>query len=302
MDEPLQARITACQACPHFRRGAVRIESWCQALDDQPTAARNCEAARYARWQARVTAAEPSCGPWADAGRGDWLYLPDIPTVVYTTDKPHCVARHPRVREILDSRGFSDWRFFWGKPGTPYWQMIRSEYAALLRDHDPPFTILEDDIAVRDFCPWVKPPAGAEVLYLGGGGSWPGGRMIREAQRNLPGHTIYQVREIGWEDLPDTADWVRVFGMFGAHAITFLDRRVMREMADAIDTNPLQHDVIFGANQWRWNCYLRKIPMFWQDDGHNGRGTYEYGPLPPPETKADRNARLRKQRRAALAR
>ena len=301
MDAEISTRLAACESCPHFRRGQVAIERWCAALDDQPTAARNCEAARYARWQARITADPPTCGHRDQAG--EWLYLPSIPTVVYTTHKPHCVVRHPRVKEILDSRGFTDWKFFWGKPGEPYWQMIRSEYAALLRNNDPPFTLLEDDIAVRDFRPWVKLPTAAEVLYLGGGGSWPGGAMIREAQRRLPGHTIYRVREIGWEDLPDTAEWVRVFGMFGTHAITYLDKRVMLEMADAIDNNPLQVDVIFGANQWRWNCYLRKIPMFWQDDGHNDRGTYEYGPRhEPPATRAERNTRLRQQRRQALGR
>lgn len=293
-------RKAACSACPHFRRGEVRIETWCELLDDQPAAVRNCEASRFARWKSRLATERPTCGPWGQSG---WLHLPSIPTVVYTTDKPHCTARHPRVTEILDSRGYTNWRFFWGKPGEPYWQMIRSEYAALLRENDPPFCILEDDIAVRDFRAWIKPPPHTEVCYLGGGGSWPGGRFVREAQQHLPGHRIYRVREIGWEDIDGYPEWVRAFGMFGTHAIVFLDKRVMLEMAEAIGDNPLQVDVIFGANQWRWQCILRRIPMFWQDDGHNGWGTWDYSPRTgSAESRDDRAARLRRERRAALSR
>ncbi len=296
--EQLTLRQAACQACPHFRTGQVHAETWCAALDDQP-AARNCEGARHGRWQARVTAAAATCGMWDPDP--NWLYLPGIKTVVYTTDKPHCVARHPRVKAMLDGFGFRDWSFFWGQPGTPYWQMIRSEYAALLRDNDPPFTILEDDIAVRDYRPWIKVPAGSEVVYLGGGGSWPGGQFVRLAQHHLPGHKIYRVREIGWEDLPGTDEWVRVFGMFGTHAIVYRDKRVMLEMADAIERDTVQVDVIFGKNQWRWQCVLRKIPMWWQDDGHNNNGTYDYSARAgEPESREERIARLRARRRKIL--
>ncbi len=297
---PIDERKAKCQACPHFRRGQVRLETWCEFLDDQPGAARNCEASRFARWQSRLVTERPTCGPWGEPG---WIHLPSIPTLVYTTDKPHCVARHPRVRQILDSRGFTNWKFFWGQAGTPYWAMIRPEYAALLRTYDPPLTILEDDIAVRDFRAWIKPPPQTEVVYLGGGGSWPGGRFVRAAQQRLPGHKIYRVREIGWEDIDRYPEWARVFGMFGTHAMTYLDKRVMLEMAQAIDDNPLQVDVIFGENQWRWQCMLRRVPIFWQDDGHNGRGTYEYGPPPNSnETREARMQRLRRERRAALRR
>src|SRR5208282_3366023 len=124
-----------CEACPAFRRGEVRAECWCSAIDDHPWE-KNCEGARHRRWLSRIASGAPQCQPWTEAGR--WYHLPSIPTMVFTCDKAHCVARHPRVRQLLDSRGFRNWSFFWGQSGSPYWAMIRPEYAKLLRDRDPP--------------------------------------------------------------------------------------------------------------------------------------------------------------------
>jgi hypothetical protein len=219
-----------------------------------------------------------TCDCWGDGGG---IFLPDVQTVVYTCDKPNCVARHPRVTRLLESLGFSDWRFHWGPVGVPYWLPIRADYASLLRDNEPPFLILEDDIAVREFRAWIVPPPGADLIYLGGGGSWRNSRLLADAKRRLPDHKIYRVREIGWEDFEGYPEWVRVFGMFGTHACLWLDKRVMLEAADAIENDTVQVDVIFGKNQWRWQCVLRKVPMFWQDDGHNGRGTFDYSPQAP---------------------
>ena len=229
------------------------------------------------------------------------LHIPSIKTVVYTTNKPHCVSRHPRVVEILNSRGFKNWEFFWGKAGEPYWEMIRPEYTALLRENDPPFCILEDDIAVKDWQPVIYVPAQAEVVYLGGGGSWGRSHLVREAREHLPELKIYRVRDIGWSEINN--EWVRTFGMFGTHAIVYLNKRVMLEMADAIEQGSLQVDVIFGMNQWRWQCLLRRTPMFFQDDGHNNWGTMDYGPLEHhPESHTERVRRLRKTRRQLVAR
>lgn len=202
------------------------------------------------------------------------LHLPDVKTVVYTTDRPSGRARQPRIAAMLDGMGFRDWSFFRGRIGRPYWKMIRPEYAALLRDNEPPFLILEDDIAVYDYSPWVDSPPQATVVYLGGGGAWRGGKMIREAQQRLPHVPIRRVRNIGLADID--ADWVRPFGMFSTHAILYLDEATMLAMADTIERDTVQVDVIFGKNQWRWNCALLRSPMWFQQDGHNDRGTIEY--------------------------
>ena len=175
--------------------------------------------------------------------------------------------------------------------------MIRSEYAAILREQEPPFLLLEDDIAEYDFRPWVSVPAGTAVAYLGGGGAWRGGKMIRQSQEQLPHVPIRRVRNIGLADVD--AEWVRPFGMFSTHAILYLDKATMLEMADTIEQDTVQVDVIFGKNQWRWNCALLRSPMWYQQDGHNDRGTWDYSPRPPAPT-ARRMSRLRARRRAAL--
>ena len=64
-----ERRRSVCEACAAYRRGEIRIETWCRRFDDQPDAARNCEAARNARWAARVThdGAANACRQWLDA-------------------------------------------------------------------------------------------------------------------------------------------------------------------------------------------------------------------------------------------
>jgi len=185
--------------------------------------------------------------------------------------------------------------------------MIRPEYAKLLRDHDPPFLLLEDDIAIRDWKPWIRVPKESEVVYLGGGCSWPSSPwMVDEACARLPGLKIRRVRQIGMADIDE--EWVRIFGMLGTHAILYLDKRVMLEMAQAIEegwgVGKWQVDVIFGANQWRWRCMLRRLPFFWQDDGHNNRVTFDYSaephPAEPPPSYYNRISSKRARRREVL--
>jgi hypothetical protein len=279
----LQERESICRECP--QRRTAGLFRWCAERDETHGGYHDCSRSRSARFSARLTLPHATCDRWNTTGT---LYLPDIPTVVYTCDKPHCVARHPRVARLLESLDFTDWRFHWGPAGNPYWQPIRPDYVGLLRDHEPPFLILEDDVGLRDFRSWISPPPESEIVYLGGGGSWRGGRLVTESQRHLPEHTIRRVGEIGFEDLPEHPDWVRVFVMFGTHAVLWLDKRVMIEAADAIEADPVQVDVVLGKNQWRWHAVLRKTPMFYQDDGHNNAGTWDYTTPRPPVTREQR--------------
>ena len=92
--------------------------------------------------------------------------------------------------------------------------------------------------------------------------------------------------------------------MFGTHALIFLDRRVMLEMAEAIERHHEPVDVAFGRNQWRWNCVLRKIPLWYQNDGHNNAGTFEYSAMRsrPLEPRDAPKSRQRFARHVALGR
>jgi hypothetical protein len=182
------------------------------------------------------------------------IFLPGVYTIVYTADRPHCTARHPRVTKILNSLKFTNWRFFHGRACTPYWDLIRPEYASLLRENEPPLLILEDDIEVYDFHADIDPPAESEVVYLGGGtmGLADG---IRSA-------------------IDDR--WLRISGMLYAHAILWLDRRAMREAADAIATRPQPHDITLAENQARWLTVCARRPLFFQDDGRHAKETQDY--------------------------
>ena len=96
------------------------------------------------------------------------------------------------------------------------------------------------------------------------------------------------MKQIGLEDIPEFPDWFRCYGMFGTHACLWLDPAMMREAADAIEADPVQTDVVFGKNQWRWRCVVPRVPLFYQADGHNDGGTWEYATVPPPVTREQR--------------
>ena len=250
----------------------------------------------------RTAAAEGFCpiGRWHSQPGA--IYLPGVKTIVYTLARS--IDRHPRVTALLDGYGFQDWSFFYGAPSSPYWAQIPHDHAAILRAHEPPLLILEDDIAPRDFQPWVVPPIGAQLVYLGAGKSRRGSGL-GNARRILKRQRINQAHQYGWENIDRT--WMRVYSMLYTHAILYVDRRAMLEVADAISSTGWQIDVTLARRQWRWFCACRKIPMFWQNDGRHKDETWDYAPTEneanyPPSAfpNESRAQRLRRERQQIL--
>ena len=233
------------------------------------------------------------------------IWLPGVKTFVYTM--PWQTGRQERVRHMLDGYGFRDWQFFfgtqasagsadgWGR-GKDYWAYIPPDHARLLRENDAPLLILEDDIEPRDYRPTVAPPPGAEIVYLGGGrGGSP--RGVRNAMRRLP--AMRPIHRYCYA--PIDADWMRIAGMWFTHAILYVDRRAMLEVADALAGNRQPIDTTLAQQQWRWRVVCRRLPYWWQNDGHHRTDTYDYAPPPEqPETLADRRRRQRAKRRRVL--
>ena len=208
--------------------------------------------------------------------RPEQLWLPDVPTVIYTADGPcrrggHHDGRRARCQAIMKHYGFTNWRFFFGRPGRPYWQAIVADWIQLLGSWDPPVLILEDDIEPRAFQPGIDVPTGSQVVYLGGG---RGG----ESQGVRAGGTIGLFPKKRWRYgyIDINHDWFRCFGMWYSHAILFLDRRSMTDLAVLLCAADRPIDSVLARNQWRWNCVCRKVPMFWQNDGHHLAETYSY--------------------------
>ena len=224
----------------------------------------------------------------ADTGRG--LYLPGVKTFVYTAAAsgrqwaPYAWRRQ-RVRQIMAALGFSDWQFFFGKRADahwhgrePYWWQIPLDHAELLRREEPPLLILEDDIELEvknDFrAEWksnLELPAGCDFAYLGGFRSGDR-RGIRNAR--LVGLRPLEAWRYGY--LPIDGDWMRVFGMWGSHAILHVDKGVMLDLAEQLVKKHRPIDTTLAVLQWRWRvCCLRR-PFFWQNDGHHRHDTVEY--------------------------
>jgi hypothetical protein len=214
----------------------------------------------------------------ADSGEG--IYLPGLNTVVYTAPldsrRSHNVEkRRERCREILDGFGFTNWRFEYGTSHEHYWIPIPGDHARLLRENDPPFLFFEDDIEPRDFHANVNIPP-CHLAYLGGG---RGGdrRGIVAARAHLPFPcTVRTAYRYGYTPLGRT--WMRIYGMWFCHALLWLDKRVMLEAADLLERYHQAVDTTYALNQWRWLVLCRRIPLFWQADGHHYRDTYDYDP------------------------
>ena len=230
------------------------------------------------------------CSPlWAytDPGPdGSGLYLPAVRTVVYTVqDSGHRWRqnewRRVRVSQIMERLGFTDWQFYWGARSVPYWRAIPFGHAELLRKFDPPLLILEDDIEPRRFVANVKIDERCELAYLGG---FRSGDSRGLAAASAAGLSFKRAFRYGYQDVD--ADWMRVFGMWGTHAILHLNRRVMLELADLWEQSGLAVDTVTAWNQWRWQVHCRRVPMFWQNDGHHLRNTFSYtketGPMVGP--------------------
>jgi hypothetical protein len=199
------------------------------------------------------------------------LYLQEVPTIVYTTK--WAITRQQRICVIMNAFGFTNWHFFFGEKTTPYWRDIPSDHASLLRSHKPPLLILEDDAEVWKFTANIQIPDGAEIAYLGGGRS--GDRYGRsEFHKKFP--AARDAFGYSYADLNE--DWMRIGGMWFSHAILYLNERVMHEVADRLTASPSPIDTTLARCQARWNVQCRRIPMFWQNDGHHLRDTIHYDP------------------------
>ena len=273
-------RLQICEHCVNFRHDGPLYE-WCAAKDDNRSRDRNCSRSKFARFSARVARQESTCGLWNRQS----IYLPDVPTFVHTTAWQ--TARHERVRGILGQAGFSNWRFIYGEKSDPYWINIPAEHAAILRSHEAPLLMLEDDIWPRAYAATIRPPADAEMVYLGAGKSrrnWG----VQRAMRAWRGHPVRRIHQYCALDIDAT--WMRIAGMLYTHAILYLDTRIMRQVADLITSTGKQIDVSLAREIHRWNVVARKVPMWWQNDGRHKDETYDYWYPPQEGQAAEKNA------------
>ena len=129
-----------------------------------------------------------------------------------------CVAA-ACCEQIMERLGFLDWQYFFGSGHDPYRRQIPRDHAMLLRTNVAPLLILEDDIEIAHWrartCSCRKGPS-----WRTGGFRSGDSRGIRNAR--LVGLEPLLAWRYGY--LPIDADWMRIFGMRGSHAILYLFR------------------------------------------------------------------------------
>lgn len=88
--------------------------------------------------------------------------------------------------------------------------------------------------------------------------------------------------------------------MFTAHAILWLDKFRMLEIASLWETLRIGIDTWLSDEQYRWQAVCLYDPIFWQDDGHRSTlYTNRYRPreaIGPPLTRSHIIQGLREQR------
>lgn len=226
---------------------------------------------------------------------GTGLYLPGVPTIVYTT--PDAEERQSRVRSRLRTLKFRNWSFHYGiKDHRHYLVNTRLDWARILRSQTAPFLMLEDDIEPREFHAYPNLPA-CDIAYLGGGRQGAGRQSLRQSSPSA--QMAYQY---AYESVDDR--WMRVWGMLYCHAVLFLENAAMQEVADLLERHAEAVDGVDGVLhrvQHLWTVLCAKRPFLWQNDGHHYHDTYDYGPEPTatrcsrfsPPTSIKRSARQR---------
>lgn len=264
-------RAAICAACPLF--------------DDGCTLLKKCDRKRLTAilWQ-RPNVNGCKRGKWAQPCVESGFHLPSVETVVYSI--PPNQHRRERVTKMLNGFGFTNWRFHTARAKRPdewYGHAQWEGYANLLDSLKTPFLLLEDDIAVRDFRPWVNAPEGSQILYLGSGR----GSTDRWQCTSTPNAAL------GYEPVDD--QWFRAYGIFYIHAVLYICENAKSELVSIMRSHqPRSVDQTMAEHQGKWKVMCAYFPWWYQNDGHNERSTYEYAPgTHIPRAPGERLAELR---------
>lgn len=118
----------------------------------------------------------------------------------------------------------------------------------------PPFSVFEDDIAVKNFQPIIELPDNADALFLGNM------RWGFKSDRN---------EMLEFSKLDDYSDLYRIHSMNGSHGITYLTERYVKHMIDTcytsgITCNGVPHDVNVAKEMRLFNVFSTLEPMVYQ--------------------------------------
>lgn len=118
----------------------------------------------------------------------------------------------------------------------------------------PPFSVFEDDIAVKNFQPIIELPDDADALFLG----------------NMRWGFKYDRNEmLDVSKLDDYSDLYRVRRMNGTHGITYFTEKYVKHMIEtcytsAISFKGVPHDINVAKTMQLFNVFSTLEPMVYQ--------------------------------------
>jgi len=195
----------------------------------------------------------------------------ELPVYVYTIKNNR--ERQENISKTLRYLGFKSYTLLIGGEGKKhYWQNIHDDFLNILQ-LDLPFLFLEDDIEPNYFTPIIEVPLNAQLAYLGG---TKNGELYNTYNTDLK-HTRFANTPFPMVYQDMEGDWIRPMNMHSTHAVMFLDRKTNNELAKKIDEGrDYAVDIIIARNMWRYNTYLLKRPIFFQNDKLNNEFTTNY--------------------------
>lgn len=182
-------------------------------------------------------------------------------------------SRRRRMAAILTAYGVQHWSFVWGSSCIPYCARHCADHARLMREHDPPILVFEDDAEPAFAGSHLVPPPEAKRLHIGGNRDGISlGRLL--ALKSGEDWRHYR----GFVYKPCNRNWFRQAGMLATHCNLYLDKPTMLEIAEYIVSRSGAIDASIAELDWKIPAFAPTRCWWWQNDGHNGECTSEFVP------------------------
>jgi len=192
----------------------------------------------------------------------------------YIITLPENKEKIETTRQAMQSIGFNDPKIFLAtkmNPGRTGLVKSFKNLFNLIKDHDEPILICEEDIEINPSYSLeaVDIPDDADALYIGiskwGRSSGINPYWDKNAESYIPNKQIFEgivVKQVN-------SDIYRIYNMLSAHAVILINKEYTSFLNKAIsfaEINGGHQDIVRSTTMPYWNIYALNNPIFYQRD------------------------------------